>query len=119
MTTEVIIAIAIGGAVGATARWSMGRFVARHTVWPGWTATLAVNLAGCLLIGLLVSLHGVPGALLIGGLCGGLTTFSSFALDLAMLLWMGRSRQAIVAASVSVIGGGLLMWAGLLMGGRA
>ena len=119
MTAELILAIAVGGAAGAMSRWAAGRFVARHTVWPGWTGTLAVNLAGCLVIGLLAGLPDLPTALLAAGLCGAMTSFSSFALDLAILLWEGRPRQAMLATGISVLGGGLLTWTGLIMSGAA
>ena len=85
-----------------------------------YTATLAVNIVGCLLIGLLYGLFmlrpDVPievRAGLIVGLLGGLTTFSSFSLDTLRLLETGQAPLALGYAAISVFGGLLATWAGL------
>ncbi|WP_010226738.1 fluoride efflux transporter CrcB, partial [Pseudomonas donghuensis] len=90
--------------------------------WPRhfYLGTLAVNLIGCLLIGLLYGLflHRplVPVELragLIVGFLGGLTTFSSFSLDTVRLLESGQAPLAFGYAGISVFGGLLATWAGL------
>jgi CrcB protein len=89
---RIILAVAFGGAVGATARYLMagqvGRWFGTNFPW----GTLAVNVLGCLIMGLLVELMALkwsvtPGmrAFLTVGVLGGFTTFSSFALDTATL----------------------------------
>ena len=98
----------VGGGLGAAARHGVNR---AGLAWfgpdfPWWT--LAVNVTGSLLIGLLAGLFGSLEAgqnarlFLITGLLGGYTTFSAFSLD-ALTLWeRGAEMQAglYVAASV-------------------
>lgn len=83
-----------GGFLGTCLRFLVGRYmhhIAPNSAFP-W-GTFAVNVVGSLLIGVLYGLSErhhllspAASALLITGLCGGLTTFSSFADDLYLLL---------------------------------
>jgi protein CrcB len=83
------------------------------------SGTLAVNLVGCLLIGVLYGLLIRPEvpievrAGLMVGFLGGLTTFSSFSLDTVRLLESGQVPLALGYAAISVFGGLLATWAGL------
>ena len=70
-----LLLVAVGGAAGAAVRWLVSRAV------PGRRATLLVNLAGSLLLGLLAGAAPAPYALLGIGFCGALTTFSTCALE--------------------------------------
>ena len=90
---QLILAVSAGGMAGTLLRFAAGNFVSAN--WPRhfYTATLAVNLVGCLLIGFLYGLFlirpEVPIELRAGlmvGFLGGLTTFSSFSLDTIRLL---------------------------------
>ncbi len=71
--------VAAGAAVGAPLRYLAGILLDGR--WP-W-GTLAVNLAGSLILGWLVGLdlRGAPLALLGTGFCGALTTYSTFAVQ--------------------------------------
>ena len=74
-----VLLVALGAAVGAPIRFVVGRFLDGRLPW----GTLAVNLGGSLLLGALFG-AGVPAqamALLGTGFCGGLTTYSSFAVQ--------------------------------------
>lgn len=114
----VLVAIAAGGAVGALARFGVGRVAA---AWLGpaypW-GTLAVNVAGCFAMGVLYFWLAareatVLKAFLLVGLLGAFTTFSAFALD-AVLLMRDRSLAAAgvyVAASVGASLAGFLLGA--------
>lgn len=116
----VVAAVSAGGIAGTLLRFATANWVSAH--WPRhfYLGTLAVNLIGCLLIGLLYGLflHRplVPVELragLIVGFLGGLTTFSSFSLDTVRLLESGQAPLAFGYAALSVLGGLLATWAGL------
>ena len=77
--------VAVGGIVGALARWGVLEALDRPTL-----ALLIVNAAGSALLGVVVVRWphpDEPKRLALGvGFCGGLTTFASFALDVAWRL---------------------------------
>ncbi|PRX99411.1 fluoride efflux transporter FluC [Allonocardiopsis opalescens] len=107
----VLLAVFAGGALGAAARHLVDRLVHlradRRFPW----GILAVNITGCLLFGLIGGLAaaGWPPAATAGltaGLCGGFTTFSTFAHDTAGQLRAGRPAAAAANAVLST-GGGL------------
>lgn len=116
----VVAAVSAGGIAGTVLRFATANWVNAH--WPRhfYLGTLAVNLIGCLLIGILYGLFVhrplVPVELragLIVGFLGGLTTFSSFSLDTVRLLESGQAPLAFGYAGISVFGGLLATWAGL------
>ncbi|NER60471.1 fluoride efflux transporter CrcB [Pseudomonas sp. MAFF212428] len=116
----LVAAVSAGGIAGTLLRFAAGNWVNAH--WPRhfYLGTLAVNLIGCLLIGLLYGLFVhrplVPVELragLIVGFLGGLTTFSSFSMDTVRLLESGQAPLAFGYATLSVVGGLLATWAGL------
>ncbi len=116
------VAAALGGALGALARWGLGLALPHDAgAWP--TATLVVNLTGCLLLGLLSSalftrhprspwLRPFLGT----GVLGGWTTFSTFAVDAVQLADAGRGAVAAGYVLVSVVGGVLAAAAGVRLG---
>ena len=97
-----LTSIAIGGAFGALSRYGIGLFVTKITTMPIWVATMGVNILGCSLMGFMAAyLSNHPALseqlrpLIMIGFLGGLTTFSSFALDSATLL--EKSQYASLA----------------------
>ena len=102
----VVLAVALGGALGAVSRYGLDRAIESRSSSSFPWATLAVNVSGCLLVGFLIAAvvdrHEAPAwvrAGLIVGFCGGYTTFSTFAqetLDLAE----GRATGLAVANAV-------------------
>ncbi|APE27096.1 fluoride efflux transporter CrcB [Aurantiacibacter gangjinensis] len=108
------LSVALGGGVGALARYHLGRAM---TVWLGapamgvfpW-ATLAVNTIGSLMMGLLAGWLVRSGGenvdqwrLLLGvGLLGGFTTFSAFSLELATLIQRGQLGIAGIYIMLSI-----------------
>ncbi len=118
-----LIAIAAGGALGSLARYGMSSAV---YAWLGrgfpW-GTLAVNLLGSFLMGLLFvllieRLSWAPewrGAILIGFL-GAFTTFSTFSIETLNLLEEGAMMAAFLNMVVSVWLCVLLCWAGVILG---
>ena len=118
----VVFAVALGGMIGTLVRYATGNWVTSHFPQHFYSATLAVNIVGCLMIGYLYGLFlmrpEVPEALRAGlmvGFLGGLTTFSSFSLDTLRLLENGQAPVAISYAVASVLGGLLATWAGLTL----
>ncbi len=112
-----LLLVAAGGALGSCARYLLCRVAA--SVWPSAAGTLAVNLLGCLLIGLLLGaaersqlLSPALVLLLVSGFCGGLTTFSTFSADTEVLLSSGRTLWAVGYVLLSVCGGIALTFAG-------
>ena len=102
------LAVAVGGALGALARWLVGEgvlAVAPSTTGFPWS-TLLVNVVGCALIGLLAPL--VVGArpwvagFLVTGFLGGFTTYSAFAEETFLLLDRGDLMGIGLAAGYVV-----------------
>ncbi|WP_166756098.1 fluoride efflux transporter CrcB [Modestobacter marinus] len=113
------LAAALGGALGALARWGVAEALpAAHGTWP-W-ATLLVNLTGCLLLGLLLAVvvarrpqHPWLRPFLGTGVLGGYTTFSTFSVDAVHLADAGRWPVAAAYVGASVLGGVLAAAAGV------
>ena len=97
------LVVAVGGALGATCRWAIDTSVG-PTEWP-WVL-LVVNIAGSFVLGFVVVAASTgPELIRLGGgigFCGGLTTFSSFAVVAVRLIEDDRtvSAASFVAASV-------------------
>ena len=114
-----ILLVAAGGALGAVVRYMASRLIVSS--WP-WS-TLAVNLLGSLLIGLLVGWAGrgllspEMKLLLVTGFCGGLTTFSTFANETFLMMKTGDILLATVYVGLSVAVGILAVWLGMLLSG--
>lgn len=115
----------LGGAVGAGLRFGLSLWALQATGGGFPWGTLAVNLVGGLLMGLLAGAvaregAGVPVHLLIGtGILGGFTTFSAFSLEAASMIERGQIGLALLYALASVIGSVLLLFAGLWLGRAA
>lgn len=109
--------VALGGALGASARYLAG-VAALRFLGPGFPwATFGVNVLGSFFMGVLVVVLAHKGGnalapLLMTGLLGGFTTFSAFSLDAVTLFERG---QAGLAAAY-VLGSVVLALAGLAAG---
>lgn len=118
------LAVALGGGFGAWLRYVVSRawIAAIGPVAAGafpW-ATLSVNLAGSLAMGLLagwLARHGLGGEhwrLLLGvGVLGGFTTFSAFSLELALMIERGQMMLALGYVLISLLAGVAALFAGL------
>lgn len=98
--------VAVGGAVGASARWVTGELFAREPGGFPW-ATLLVNLAGCAAIGWCARRirHPELWLLVVTGGLGGFTTFSTFAVETRELVTGGHAARAAAYVAISVAGG--------------
>ncbi|MDP7151761.1 MAG: fluoride efflux transporter CrcB [Paracoccaceae bacterium] len=101
-----LLSIALGGALGASARYLTG-LAALRLFGAGFPwGTLTVNVLGSFLMGLLFVLLGQGGRfspLLMTGLLGGFTTFSAFSLDAVALYDKGAVGLAGIYVLASVI----------------
>ena len=121
-----LLLIGLGSCLGGMARHLVGLGV-RHWGLASLWGTLAVNLLGCLLIGLLAGLFArhpnvsqVAKHFLTIGVCGGFTTFSTFSRD-GLTLWQeGRLPAFALYVGGSVVAGLVAVAAGYrLAGGHA
>lgn len=104
-----VIAIALGGALGAVGRYALSSQIT-HWIGPGFPwGILLVNVIGCFVMGVIAELGALTlnlspemRAFLTTGILGGFTTFSAFALDSAVMIERGdwMATAAYVAASV-------------------
>lgn len=118
----MLLAIALGGALGALSRFGISAGV--QTLWPNAFAlpTFIINLLGCLAIGILYGLWlnrpelspVLQQGLMIGFL-GAFTTFSAFSLDAWRLLENGQSLLALGYVLLSVCLCLTATWAGLML----
>jgi CrcB protein len=114
-----LLLVMIGGAIGAGLRYEVGR-VSLRLMGPAFPwGTLAVNLLGGLLMGVLAGSlarvdGGEPARLLIGvGILGGFTTFSAFSLETWNLATRGQSGLALAYVAASVVGSIAFLFAGI------
>jgi CrcB protein len=103
-----ILAVSVGAAVGALARWWAGLWLNGH--WTGFPlGTLLVNCVGGLLIGVALAwFDRTPNELLrlllVTGFLGGLTTFSAFSGESLVLLQRGQIALAFAHGAAHVFG---------------
>ena len=113
MQFGILLAIAIGGAVGSIGRHyvSTGIYDATGTGFP--YGILGVNVIGGLIMGIVVELGALKlnyspeiRAFLTTGILGGFTTFSAFSLDTALLIergdWLGSAAYIVASVALSV-----------------
>ncbi len=118
-----IVAIALGAALGALARWALG--LGLNALFPAVPpGTLAANLIGGYLVGLALpwflahpEIASHWRLFVITGLLGGLTTFSAFSGEVALLLQQGRMWLAAGAIGLHVAGSLAMTLAGFASAG--
>ena len=119
MHVKSVLAISVGAALGALLRWQLNIKLNNlfPTIPPG---TLVANLIGAYVIGLAIAFFASFSAispewrlLVITGFCGGLTTFSTFSAELALLLQQGRISWALGIVAAHVAGSVLMTFAGI------
>lgn len=113
--TECLI-VGAGGAIGAILRYLIGLIPLNpENGFP--IKTFLINVAGCFIIGLVAALAARSSLgpritlFLKVGICGGFTTFSSFALETDQLLAKGATATAAAYVLLSIICGVLVVFA--------
>jgi len=117
--------VALGGALGALARFAIGEGVRVGTRWPGWSAVLAANVLGTTLLAVLhLTLDSADAAADAArafgamGFCGALTTYSAFGLDTLLLWYEGRRFVAVAQLCATLaLGAGALSLVARVLGG--
>ena len=119
---RTLILVGIGGLAGSILRYLVAIFFARQASSGFPYGTLAVNLAGCFLIGILFALSEKGDLLspewrilLTTGFCGGFTTFSTFSYESIRLIQDGEILFVSLYAGGSVIAGLILTYLGMLV----
>jgi CrcB protein len=118
MNSLTIIAVASGGAVGATLRLLINGMVNKYFIHALPLGTLAVNLFGSLLIGILFAYFHLNTSLsphlktfMITGILGALTTYSTFAIESFFLLEAGDYMHAFANMALNLFG--TILFAGI------
>lgn len=118
-----LVALAVAGAVGTLARYWLSGSVHRYSKTTFPSGTLVVNIAGCLLIGLISYLfteYAFFGpdtrAVVFVGFVGGFTTFSAFGFETLELFRTGSFVLAGINILGNVIGGLVAVWLGAAAG---
>jgi fluoride exporter len=108
---QQIILIAVGGSLGAVARWGLSTYISQSTNGSFPWGTLIINLTGSFLIGMFMELFDramIPSewrSFITIGFLGAYTTFSTYTLESVNLLRDGELRLATVnILSSNVVG---------------
>ena len=108
MSALVVVIALAAGALGALLRYGTTQLFARRGGTLPW-AVLVVNAVGSLIGGLvlgLVTTHAVGAdvqLIVVGGLAGGLTTFSTFSVETVQLVLAGRWRTAALSVGANLV----------------
>ena len=124
MELSTLLIVALGGGIGAVLRYCIANVGQSLTISEFPLGTLVVNIIGCALIGLITALligplsqhREILRLLLIVGILGGFTTFSTFAIDTFELLEDGRIRQAMLYVVLSNLIGIFVAWGSYRIG---
>jgi CrcB protein len=121
---QKILLVGAGGFVGSILRYAVSGLAHRllpATLFP--VGTLAVNVLGCLGVGLLHGLFTSRGLIgpdtrlfLMIGLLGGFTTFSTFGLETLTLAGDAESLKAMANIALNVVAGLAAVWLGHALG---
>ncbi|GAC1404736.1 MAG: fluoride efflux transporter CrcB [Ktedonobacteraceae bacterium] len=123
LSPSFIILVGLSGALGATSRYLLGRFIAERANSQLPLGTMLINLTGAFLIGLLFALAGhklisaSQQIILATGFLGGYTTFSTMSWEGVQLARGGSTLSAMLYLGGSVVLGLVCATLGMLLGG--
>ncbi len=116
---KLILIAGTGSFIGGALRFLLNRLLPWTDITSFPWATFCANATGCLIIGLVYGLcsqhFNIPAELklfLTVGLCGGLTTFSTFINENLLLLNSRQFSMFIIYAAISLIAGLAFVWVG-------
>lgn len=115
-----LLAVALGGAVGASLRYGVNQLVTQAFSFPVFWATLLVNVVGCLLMGKAFSYFNAQAEIneatrlfVTVGLLGALTTWSTFSMETVMMIQNDELSKAITYTVVTTFFCFLAFWLGV------
>lgn len=118
--SQQLVLVMLGGALGAAGRFWIGEALLRKLGSGIPWGTLAVNLAGSFAAGFVaIWLEGRGGsaiywrALVLVGLLGGLTTYSTLMVETMLMARAQRDAAVLGYMLATLLGGVLLVWAGV------
>lgn len=118
---DIVVAIALGGAIGGGARWLLGQALPHDPGGFPWS-TFIENVSGCLLLGALLVLVTEVWApsrytrpFLGVGVLGGYTTFSTYAAEIHELMRAGNGPLALAYLFGTVAAGLMAAWLGMTL----
>ena len=116
---HAVAAICLGACAGALLRWQLGLWLNHAGAWLPW-GTLAANLIGGYLVGIAVAVfHQHPQIdplwrlMLVTGLLGALTTFSSFSAEVVEMMLADRWGQALTTIALHLLGSLTMTFVGI------
>lgn len=119
---DVLLAVAVGGLLGAPARYGVGQLLPTRTHGFPWS-TLVVNVSGALLLGILVVLllerfppNRYARAFVGTGFLGAYTTFSTYMVESVLLAKNGHLGRATAYLLGSLVVGLFAAWLGIVIG---
>ncbi len=120
MNPSLIMYVALGGAVGAVGRYGVSTLATSIAGFGFPYGTLCVNIIGSLVLGAFIEVSALVWSpshetriLIVVGILGSFTTFSTFSLDVVTLMTRGETGAALIYVATSVLLSIGALWAGM------
>ncbi len=120
MNPSLVMYVALGGAVGAVGRYGVMSMVSSLAGIGFPYGTLTVNILGSLILGIFIEISALAWspspeirAMIVIGVLGAFTTFSTFSLDVVTMMTRGENGGAMLYVGTSVLLSISALWAGM------